>query len=387
MPDICRNGQFRTRNGRCMNTNPWVQWIKFSGKQGELWPPSATYHAIQDKAGMRRSDVAMTHHNRRVGNDPCNAFASDATVAALGAGFEHRDRRVVNPTAARAAQRVQLTEEAFPVQKHLKVDRMAKYLLGWGTGNPDGRMPARPYMGHSFSIFTLNVLLNCIDIVYFDETFLEKVQTVFGRPLRVDFAPEDDPADAYMYYTAHLNTIFVLRSRMYDRMVLPIVYEEVRHETWLQWTIGILCHELVHVLCFLTCPGPQECKVQNTFHGQQFLRLIKHVFARGAGPGAEQTAPPHAIVLFQDELVTVVAVRDEDEYQGVGLRSKTKTSTFDIKLIQKYQNNGYDVYTIASGNTTCLFAHRQKSDKRKRSKRNKKTHSKQVVRRVRRPLT
>lgn len=357
MPDICPGGQFRTKAGRCMNTNPWVQWIKFQGKQGNPWPPSASYHAIPNKAGLRRSDIAMTDHNRDGGRDMCLAMGSAQVSTNLGAAYTNRDG-LIQPD-----QQVRLTAHQYPTQKHLKVRAVAMHEFGWQSGNPDGALVAN-YRGQSFTLPILHRLVVIIDNVYFDGTLLTACDaTSTNGPLRIRFpsvAEEAQHPNAYMYHRPNMHDITVVRSVMYGRPVLPVRYECVRHDTWLDWTIGVLCHEMTHMICHRTCPNPQPCKHRSTIHGNQFNRLMKNMFARGPAV-ATPAIPQNGILLAMDVGIAVIATKSPTRKSKRGSKNKRgdyrgsqKCFPVPPDVVKKYRKNGFNVFTIVFDTVGCV---------------------------------
>jgi hypothetical protein len=294
MPDRCNDGQFRTKAGRCVNTNPWVQWMVAKGGMGAGggWPPSASYHLLTERQrnGLRNSSASSTHRLNdatAIGADRMSAFFSTEATNQDRRALSYRDGRVLDDGT------VQHTLDRFPFQKHSKVHALCVRRLGWTSGNPDGTAPGEC---RSFTDATLFTILQCIDTVYFGSTFLR-----LYRNLRV--AIVDDGAEFarrqnwtlpsfYAVFAPASNVITVNRRMMY-RTVLPVQYEGVSHDTFLSFTIFILEHELAHNMCF-NGPAATMCRQPGHAHGRQFADIITTAWAHGPPVAA---APISTVVL------------------------------------------------------------------------------------------
>jgi hypothetical protein len=293
MPDRCATRtEFRTRSGRCTTANPWVQWVVHQGGMGGSWPPAPSYAQLApvQRVGLRDATASMTNHSRdarALGVHMCDTFHTQDPSP-----LETRDGRVNAQTLL-----PQRTLYAYPAQKHLKCHRLVLRELGWRTGNPDG---AQPNDGPSFTVNAMQRILAVVDRVYFRSTLLARLREATGGrelTLRVVLTDETAPR-TFAYYSHVTHTITMIRQKL-CRRVLPIVYEEVQHDTYLDFVLGILQHELTHAMCFKACPHAR-CNQRRRTHGQQFQSMMRHMWARGVGPAGPQAIPPGVEVLELD---------------------------------------------------------------------------------------
>lgn len=361
MPAHCTDGDFRTRSGRCMRTNPWVQWLAHRGGAGDRWPPASSYRALARKDGLRRSDVAMTDHDRNAARDACAVFGAPAS--ARSAAYDARDGAVRG--GGDAPQR---TRAQFPAQKHLQAHARALHALGWASPDPDG---ALPNAGASFTAPVLRTLVGVLDGVYFGGTLLPHADAHVGRPLRVRHTNATETSeDALMFYAPATHEIVVSRRLMFDRVALPIEYEEHQHTSALDWALGVLCHELTHVACFCTCAAGVACRRPSDHHGPQFARMYRTMFARGPPVEGAQIGS-NVVVLARTPVSAVVAEPSRGARRS---RGATDAETQDLAgAVRRHRRAGDKVYTVAWNGACVVQAKRAASPRT--SPRKKRTNS------------
>jgi hypothetical protein len=337
----CDNGDFRTNRGRCVGPNPWVQWIVRQGGLGHAWPPSASYRDLDGAArqGLRDAGVAMHDHTRDVRgmDDVCGFFAQPGVASPA---YERRDRRLVD-------DRPQRTLSTYPQQKHERAKEMALHMLGWPGPDPDG---VAPNTGNSFSAATVRTILRALDRVYFRGTLLQELDRRAGRALTVRSNLRLTlPVNAYAYYVPQEHTIEVHRELLFA-CPLPVHYEGVEHPSYLEWLMGILKHELTHVVCFAACRADTPCRRESDFHGAQFGRLLRTMWARGPVSAGRQPVPADAVVIAALPLAYVCRHVGRPQ-KGGGDSGDSFRGGGD-----SFQGGG-SIFTVAWNGSHCILAH------------------------------
>lgn len=243
-----------------------------------------------------------------------------------------------------------------PPRKHIRAYKHALTRLGWKDGEPDGGLPNG---GRSFTAQTCMVIVESIDHVYFRGTLVPRANAFFRRPLRtkvLDTIRRPDGARVYAVYSPAAHTISLNRSEMFRRALAPVIYEGIKHPDTLHWVMGILQHELVHMICFQMCASHSPCRQPSDAHGKQFSNMLYNIFGRGPLIVGKQIILKNAEPVAKLANALVVVTRRWDRIPGASVSEEHPAPADDyipMTRVDDLRKRGFEVYMIVTKRPHC----------------------------------